>query len=735
MTESSGPEAPLADEVVSGIEPRHILDALADPVVAADATNRIVYVNDATAMLLGWSVEELLGQPLTIMQPERFRSLHLAAFERFLSTGVATILGHPIRVPALRQDGTEIDIELMLTAWRQPDGGFLAIASLRDLRERVALERELEITRYLRAVQTVTDAALLHLGLDDLLYELLRRVRSILSVDVATILLLSEDEQVLQVRASNGLEEEVREGVRIPIGQGVVGRVASTGTPMIVDDVSQAEVLSPHVRERARSLMGAPLLAEGRTIGVIHVDSFEHRQFTQDDLQLLRLVADRIAAPIERARLYEGEHRARTEAEAARQRSAFLDEASRVLASSLDYQTTLTNVAQLVVPQLADWCAIHVVEEDGTVRPLTTAHTDPAKVALARELETRYPYDPDAPYGVSAVIRSRKSELTPEISDAMLAGASRDPEILAVLRGLGLRSSMLVPLVARDRVLGAITFVSAESGRRYGSADLALAEELARRAAMAVDNARLYQEAQDALRMRDDLLSSVTHDLKNPLTAIKGQAQVLQRRAARLPPESGERLVKGLENISDTAARMNRLINDLVDMARLRMGHPLDLTYGPTDLVALARASVEDQQRTAGHRIRLESDVPDLIGSWDGFRLERVLDNLIANAVKYSPEGGPITVRIWQEEGPNGAVAALSVEDRGLGILPDDLPNIFERFYRGANVVGRIAGTGIGLAGAKQIVEQHGGSISVGSDVGQGTTFTIRLPVGVLKGE
>ena len=882
---------------------RHVLDALVDPVVAADASNRIVYLNEATARLLGWTRDELLGQPLTVIQPSRFHAAHLLAFQRFMATGVPTILNHPIRVPALARDGTEIDIELMLTGLSLPDGETLAVASLRDLRARVELERQLSVTRYLRAtaeaaaritsrldiehvlriavetmtaefgaalariwlyepathtlhlrasaglstateessrahldiatypykvgevartgkpfikkglagdpqfdqewvaregiaavaafpliiagelrgvlvqfsryplpdelvqalgafvaivsaavndselmtrehqaraeaeavterlraIQAITDAALSRLALDDLLRELLARVRSILSVDVATILLLDDDGRYLRVQASEGLQEEVNEGVRIPVGRGVVGRIAADRTPLIVDDLSSVEIVSPQIRERVSSLMGAPLLVEGRTIGVIHVDTFHRRQFTEDDLRLLQLVADRIASPIEQARLYEAERRSRTEAEAAQKHSAFLDQISRVLASSLDYQVTLTNLANLVVPELADWCTIHIVEENGTVRPLTTTHRNPAKIELAQQLQARFPYDPDARYGVPEVIRSRTPQLVPEISRELLAGASLAPELLDVVRDLGLSSSIIVPLVARERVLGAITLVAAESGRRYGPADLALVEEVARRAAVAVDNARLYHDAQEALRMRDELLSSVSHDLKNPLTAIKGQAQVLQRRASRLAPQDGERILRGLESISNTADKMNRLINDLVDMARVRMGRPLDLNCASVDLVALARRVVAEHQEAARGHIEIQTDLPSVIGHWDGFRLERIFDNLVGNAIKYSPEGGRIIVRI-HEEGSAGQ-AVLSVEDRGLGIPPDDLPHIFDRFYRGSNVVGRIEGTGIGLAGVKQIVEQHGGSVIVDSRVGEGTVVTVRLPL------
>jgi signal transduction histidine kinase len=305
-----------------------------------------------------------------------------------------------------------------------------------------------------------------------------------------------------------------------------------------------------------------------------------------------------------------------------------------------------------------------------------------------------------------------------------------DAELLRILRELGLKSSMVVPLVARGRALGAITFVWAESNRRYSEADLALAESLGRRAATAVDNARLYREVQEAIHTRDEFVASISHDLKNPLTALKAQAQILQRRAASIGGDEGEQMLKGLENVVVSASKINRLINDLLDLAHVQMGRPLDLNRQPFDLVELVRQmAAEQQQLSDDHAIRIKTAIPSLTGNWDRTRLERVFGNLLANSVKYSPDGGTVTLSVWQEDGDDGSFAVVAVEDQGLGIPERDLAHIFERFQRGSNVMDHIAGSGIGLAGAKQIVEQHGGTISVQSREGEGSTFTVRLPL------
>ena len=454
-------------------------------------------------------------------------------------------------------------------------------------------------------------------------------------------------------------------------------------------------------------------------------------------LVLLQDVTDRVSAEQERrraeeerAQLLTRERAARAEAEAAQRRLAFLAEASALLAASLDYAATLASVAQLAVPSLADWCTVHIVEDDGVIHPLAVAHADSSKVELGRQMQRRYPPDPDAQYGVRKVLRTGQSEIYPEIPDSLLVAAARDAEHLKLMRELSLRSLMVVPLVARGRTLGAISFAAAESGRQYGPADLALAEDLARRAAAAVDNARLYQEAQQALRARNEFLSTVSHDLKTPIAAIRGMAQLLRRRLARGGTPETERIAEGLTSIEASTTKMTAIIGELLDVVRLQTGQPLDLHREPTDLVALVqRAVAEHQQTTNRHRIQVEAAVPELTGEWDPIRLERVLGNLLSNAIKYSPAGGPITVTVTPEEDETGAWVRLSVRDRGLGIPAADLPHIFERFRRGANVVGRIEGTGIGLAGAHQIVEQHGGTITAESQEGVGTTFTVRLPL------
>jgi PAS domain S-box-containing protein len=408
----------------------------------------------------------------------------------------------------------------------------------------------------------------------------------------------------------------------------------------------------------------------------------------------------------------------------------FLDDAGKQLAGTLEYEATLTSIARLAVPALADVCLVDLLEGDGTIRRATVAHRDPSQQALAHLLREHGAPDPAAPLGVPRALRTGESELTPRVAPERLAAFARDAEHLRLLKQLRSRSSMNVPLVARGRILGAITCIASDSGRRYGADDLALAEDFARRAAVAVDNARLYQEAYAAIQVRDEFLSSASHDLKNPLVSVKGYAQILGVLVAQDSTPTNKQVAAGLAKIDRAATKMAGLIDELLDVAHLQAGRPLELRRRPTDLVALAHQAVADFQPAAlRHVLRVEPHTTSLVGLWDAGRLDRLFANLLSNAVKYSPAGGAITVRLTREAEAAAGWAVLVVQDEGMGIPAADLPHVFERFHRGGNVAGQIRGAGIGLAGVAQIVEQHGGTIVVDSQEGHGATFTVRLPL------
>lgn len=416
-----------------------------------------------------------------------------------------------------------------------------------------------------------------------------------------------------------------------------------------------------------------------------------------------------------------------TERKRAEERIRFLAEAGVVLAASLNYEETLRNVARLSVPAIADWCAIDMLNPAGDLELLALSHIDPAKVQWAHALRQRYPVAMDAPMGAPHVIRTGQAEIYPEISDDLLQAVSQDAEQLEILRAVGYRSVMVVPLRNVTEVIGAISFVATESERRFNRDDLALAEEVARRASAAIEQAELYREVQQALQARDQFLSIASHELKTPLTTLLGYAQLLKRRSEQLDSRQiDDRSRRAVQIIAEQALRLNRLISSMLDLSRIETGQ-LDIERAPVDIGQLARHVVEEAQLTLDrHRLNLHINDEPLVVVGDALRLEQVFQNLIHNAIKYSPDGGVIQVIVKRRD----THACLIVSDEGIGIPGEALPQLFQRFYRAANVDARqISGMGVGLYVVREIIARHGGAISVESAEQRGSTFTVTLPL------
>ncbi len=515
---------------------------------------------------------------------------------------------------------------------------------------------------------------------------------------------------------------------RVPLGADAPAPLAEVllrGEPVFVGCRAESEARWPDGVPRRRggrvqddhAFVCLPLEAEGRVIGGLSFLFRHPHRFDYDEQVFLLVVARLAAQALLRAELYDSERVARAEAEAARQRATFLAEASALVASSLEWEATLASVAKLAVPSIADWCSVEVPETLAPdALPVAVAHVDPAKVARALEWRRRWPPDPGAPAGPSAVIRTGRSELYEEITDAMLVAVTKDEEQLQIARELGMTSAMVVPLSARDRTLGAITFASAESRRRYGPADLAMAEELGRRAGVAVDNAVIWQEAQKAIRARDEVLEVVSHDLKNPLEAVLLSASLLLR-----SPES-PRVRHYAEALQRSAARMDRLIRELLDLSRMEAGrfrievHPERLeTIVEEALVVLAPIAAGKEIVLTAVGAPLGAEIP-----CDRERVLQVVSNLVGNALAFTPRGGRVTVRLSLRERD----AEVAVSDDGPGIPPEDLPHVFDRYWKSRSR----AGSGLGLAIASGVVDAHGGKIRVESRVGEGSTFTFTLP-------
>ena len=409
----------------------------------------------------------------------------------------------------------------------------------------------------------------------------------------------------------------------------------------------------------------------------------------------------------------------------------FLSEASAILASSLDYETTLRTMAELVVPRMADWCGIEIVGDDGVSRQLVAFHTDAAQVALAHRLRELYPADPDAPAGLPNVLRTGATEFYPDVTDDQLVAAARDAEHLRIVRALHLHSVIIVALVARDRVLGALTLIGAESGRRFTQDDVALAESLARRAALAVDNARLFRdaeraraEAEAANRTKSEFLATMSHELRTPLNAIAGYAELLEMELRG--PVTGEQR-EDLRRIQRSQRHLLALVNDVLNFAKLDTGH---LHYDLHDVrLADALASVEafiaPQFAAKGLTYLYCEPDPTLVVRADVEKLGQIVVNLLTNALKFTEAGGTVTL----ECGRSGERVAISVRDTGRGIPADKLDAIFEPFVQVDRGLTRSTeGTGLGLAISRGLARAMGGDLAVTSTPGVGSVFTLALP-------
>ena len=580
------------------------------------------------------------------------------------------------------------------------------------------------------------------------------------------------------------------------------------------------QTLDPH------STVAMPLIARGEKVGAITFAWSETlRRYGERDLPLMEDLATRAALAVDNARLYARER-------ATGDQLAFLAEMSSVLASSLDYETTLANVAQLIVPQFADWCAVDIVAEDGSIERIAVVHGDPAKEPWARRSRDLHPPDLAEQEGTARVVRTGEPVLYRRITDEFLEQTAPGPENLEVLRELGMASAIVVPMKARGRTLGALMLVSSNPRRLYDDDALTFAEHLGRRSAAAVDNALLYrrseQRAQAARalafvadgvllvdedgivriwnaaaeaitglreqdvfgrpvtevvsgwasveahvrvaagpatpraetvpvelatgerwlsisgvslpggtvyafrdlteerrveRLKSEFVSTISHELRTPLAAIYGAALTLRREEPALLAQR-EAL---LDVVATESERLARIVNDILWVSRLESGtlqvavERCDATELASAVVAAARAHLPANLTLS---LETEPGVPPVEADAD--KVRQILTNLLDNAVKYSPDGGKINVRI----GHGDAFVSFAVADQGLGVSPQEHGRIFEKFYRlDPELTRGVGGTGLGLYISRELVRHMSGRISVESEEGTGSTFTVELPV------
>jgi PAS domain S-box-containing protein len=407
----------------------------------------------------------------------------------------------------------------------------------------------------------------------------------------------------------------------------------------------------------------------------------------------------------------------------AEESSRFLAAASAALAGVVDFESTLQKLVKLAVPYFADWSAIDIVEDAG-LRRLAVTHKDPDKIQIAHELIREYPPDLHAKGGVAAVLRAGKAEMLSDISDDLLQAAARDERHLSLIRSLGLRSYVCVPLIVSGETIGVLTFATAESGRRYSDADLSLAMDLAHRAAVAIENTRLYEALRDTDRRKDEFLATLAHELRNPLAPIRNSLQILKM--PRVDPETIER---SREMMDRQVQQLVRMVDDLLDVSRVMRGK-IELRKERVELASVVARAIETAQpliEAQTHELTVNLANESLPLDADPVRLSQVLGNLLTNAAKYTDRNGRIRVTAARE----GDEAVLRILDNGIGLAPDMLPHVFDLFVQADHSSTKAqGGLGIGLTLVKNLVGMHGGSVSAHSPgLGQGCEFVVRLPL------
>ena len=641
---------------------------------------------------------------------------------------------------------------------------------------------------------------------------------------------LSADGENIELLAQRGYDPDLMSAwatfavdAQLPMSE-----VVRTGEPLFISSLAERNRLYPslsHLGQEGNALAVLPLAIHGAVFGGLSLSFDRDIVFEHERRELKMAFARQAAQALARSRLYAAE-------QAMRERMTFLAEASELLASSLDYNRTLGRLAQLCVPRLADWCAIDILGPDGEIERLTVAHEDPEKVRWALELQERYPPDPEAPRGVANVLRTGEPEFLPTISPELLDEAlGDDDELREIVNELGLTSSIAVPLRVRGRTLGALSLIAADTHEPFTSADFELALELARRAAVAVDNALLYRKAErganaaralayvadgvvlidhegvvrhwnqaaasitnvaeedaldrqvrevvpswDALtthvplvapgaaarpvtvpividgderwvsvagvrfeqgtvyalqdvseeraleKTRSDFVTTASHELRTPLAAVYGAIRTLRRPDVELAEEDQAQF---LEMIEAEATRLARIVDQILLAGQLD-ADAVELEVSECDPSEIAARVIESAQLHAPESISLSLDVdgtPKI--SCDEDKLRQVLVNLVDNAVKYSPGGGHVELRVRNGHGS----CVIDVVDEGLGIPPGERERIFEKFYRlDPEQTHGVGGSGLGLYICRELVERMDGHLSVESEPGKGSRFTLELP-------
>jgi PAS domain S-box-containing protein len=630
---------------------------------------RFIRVNRVLCEIVGYTPEELMGLTFQAITHPEDLDVDLALAEQLLRGEISR---YQLGKRYLRKDGTTVDIMLSGSILRSREGAPLYyIAQIEDITARKQLEDRLRLAE-------ATSSGILAISAD-----------AIISIDEEQRITLFND------GAERIFGYSRAEALGAPLGTLLPEQLRARHQHHVTG-FSQGATVARQMGERGTVILGVRKNGEEFPAGAA-ISKLD--------------IGGRIVCTVELRDI--------TEQKKIENEQRFLSEAGLALATTFDYEQTLKTVAALAVQYVADFCVIELVEENQEVRRLTVTSRNPSK-AWVCEVLTRMKLDRSRPHLMKTVLETRQPVFMQRPAAETIAALAQSEEHHRALEAVEIRSMVAVPLVIYERLLGVIAFISSTASRVYEPADLHMAEELARRAAVSIENARLYHAARRATQARDDVLGIVAHDLRNPLNTILVQANLLRRRTE----EVERRSQKPAQVIERAATRMNRLIEDLLDVTRMEAGQ-LSVESARVPTHPLVSEAVEAQRPlaiSASLELRLEL-APELPEVWaDRDRLLQIFENLIGNALKFTKAGGRITVGAVPQEGQ----VRFWVADTGNGIAAENLPRLFDRFWQARKAERR--GAGLGLPIVKGLIEAHGGRIWVESVLGQGSTFFFTIP-------